>query len=85
MRPFQMHGDLRQGDVRNILYQPEDLFGMGLNAMRAIIAALTMRTDRTRLPPPGHPVDRRRCRNSKTFRRRAPRHTAFNRRYQPFP
>jgi hypothetical protein len=84
MRLFQMQGDLRQRDVRRLLYQSQDLIGMGFDAVRPKIAALRSRMDRTRLPPLGDPVDRRRRRNPKPFRRRATRYPAFHRGNQPF-
>jgi len=85
MRLIQMHGDLAQGDVRLLLNERQNLLGMRLDPMRAPVAALRLGPDIAAPPPPIDPFDRRRRGNPEAFRRRTPRHPAFNRRYQPFP
>ncbi len=85
MGVFQIFSNLRQGDVRPILNQRQDLFGMGFDPVRAVIPALWSRPDMTRTMPLIDPLDRRRCRNAEVLRRGAALHATANRQYQPIP
>ncbi len=82
MHRIQMRRDLGQRDVRRLVDQREDLLGMGLDPMRAVIPALAVWSDITHTPPPIEPFDRRRRRNTEALGRGAPRKAILNRRYQ---
>ena len=79
MRPLQMRGDLRQRHVGRLLYQRQDLIGLRLNPVRAIVATLRPRLNTARPTPPLDPSDRRRRRNTKPLCRRTPRHPIVHR------
>ena len=65
----QMLGKLAQGDIRRLFDPRQDLPGMDLNPVRAVIPALPPWPDIARPLPLIDPFDRRRCRNSKALRR----------------
>ncbi len=83
MRVIQKLSDLRQGDVRPIRNQRQDLFAMRFDPVRALIPALWSRPDMTLTLPLIDPLDRRRRRNAEALRHRAARHAVVNRQYQP--
>src|SRR6476660_2919790 len=53
---LQMAGNLRQRDVARRGDQPEDLLGMGLDPIRALVATLRPRRLAARIAPPAHPL-----------------------------
>jgi hypothetical protein len=79
MRLIQMPGNLAKGYVRRRLDQRQDLPRVGFDPVRALISALPPWPNIARLSPAIDPFNRRRDRDPKAFRRRAPRHPGFNR------
>ncbi len=56
--PFiQVRGNLAQGDVRHLVNQRQNFLGMGLDPLRAVVAALRPGPDIARPPPLVYPLD----------------------------
>ena len=72
MHLIEMPSQLLQGDVRRLLDQPQDLDGMGLDPMRALIPTLRPWPDMAGLTPLIDPFDGRRRRDPEPRGRGAP-------------
>ena len=83
MRLVEMLSHFRQSDVWRLLDQGQDLFGVGLDPLRAVIPAPWLRSYIAGPSPLIGPFDRRRSRHPEALRRRPSCHPSFNRRDKP--
>ena len=83
MRLVEMLSHFRQSDVWRLLDQGQDLFGVGLDPLRAVIPAPWLRSYIAGPSPLIGPFDRRRSRHPEALRHRPSCHPSFNRRDKP--
>src|SRR5260221_14008611 len=76
---FETLGDLRKRDVGCLGHEREDCLRERFNAIRALVAALGPRLDRTGPPPQLVPLDRNRCGDAKAIGRGPAAHAGVDR------